>query len=216
MNLPGKLFIQLSGAPGSGKSTVGNLLAQAINGVVINHALIKACFLEHQMSFDESAKLAYGLDWRLAEDMIKQGRSVIIDSVCNYPEVLDRGTALAQQYGYDYKYVECRVDDVDLLDRRLQNRVSLRSQRTGVNRPPSDVIGARQVHDYRAVFKTWIENQSRPAGIAIIVDSTAKPNECVDYILKYIVSPAGGVKQGEASSLVGNGDSHLEVSSDHQ
>jgi predicted kinase len=191
---PRKLLIQMSGSPGSGKSTVAKLLAQSIDGVVINHDLIKSFFLENEMSFDQSAKLAYSLDWRLAEDMIKQGRSVIIDSVCNYPEVLDRGTALAQQYGYDYKYVECRVDNLDLLDRRLQNRVSLRSQRTGVNHPPPDVNGARQSQDYRAVFKRWIENPSHPAGIAIIVDSTGSPEECLDYILKQIVSPTGGVK----------------------
>ena len=81
----------MSGAPGSGKSTVANLLAKSIDGVVINHDLINSFSLENDISFDQSAKLTYRFDWVLAEDMIKQGRNVIIDSTCNYDEVLDPG-----------------------------------------------------------------------------------------------------------------------------
>lgn len=116
MHLPRKLLIQMSGAPGSGKSTVANLLAQSIGGVVVNHDLIKSFFLENDILFDQSAKMAYRFDWILAEDMIRQGRNVIIDSTCNYNEVLEQGIALARQYGYDYRCIECRVDDIDLLD----------------------------------------------------------------------------------------------------
>jgi predicted kinase len=181
----------MSGAPGSGKSTVANLLAQSIDGVVINHDLIKSFFLENDISFEQSAKLTYRFDWILAEDMIKQGRSVIIDSACNYNEVLDQGTALARQYGCEYRYIECRVDDVDLLDRRLHNRVPLRSQRTGVNFPPPDASDACHTEDYRTLFKRWIENPCRPAGDAIVVDSTGSPEECLEYILKQIVPSTG-------------------------
>lgn len=189
MHLPRKLLIQMSGAPGSGKSTVANLLAQSIDGVVINHDLIRSFFLENDNSFDQSAKLTYRFQWILAEDMIKQGRTVIIDSTCNYKETLDQGTALAQQYSYDYKYVECRVSDIALLEGRLRNRVSLRSQRTGVNSPPLDVSGDRHNEDYHALFKRWIENPCRPAGDAIFVNSTGSPEECLGYILKQIVPP---------------------------
>lgn len=87
-----KFLIQMSGAPGSGKSTLANLLAKSINGVVINHDLIKSFFLENDNDFEQAAKLAYRLDRVLAEDLMKQGRNVIIDSVCNYEEVLEAGT----------------------------------------------------------------------------------------------------------------------------
>jgi predicted kinase len=189
MHLPRKLLIQMSGVPGSGKSTIANLLAQSIDGVVINHDLIRSFFLENDNSFDQSAKLAYCFQWILAEDMIKQGRTVIIDSTCNYKETLDHGTALARQYSYDYRYVECRVDDVDLLEGRLCNRVSLRSQRKGVNSPPPDATDARHSEDYRVHFKRWIEKPYRPASDAIVVDSTSSPEKCLDHILKQIVSP---------------------------
>ena len=177
----------MAGAPGSGKSTVASLLAKSIDGVVINHDLIKAFFLENGLLFDQSAKLTYSLDWKLTEDMIRQGRSVIIDSTCNYDETLAQGTALAEQYGYDYRYVECRVKDIDLLDKRLRDRISLRSQRTGVTRPPPDAVDAGYHEDHHALFRGWIEHPCRPADDAIIVDSTCSPVECLDYILKHIL-----------------------------
>jgi predicted kinase len=181
----------MSGAPGSGKSTTAKLLAQSIDGVVIDHDIIRSTVLEHKISFDEAAKLAYDLSWALAENIIKQERSVIIDSPCNYKEVLDQGTALTQQYGYDYWYVECKVDDVNLLDERLRKRVPLRSQRTGVDRPPPDASGARHSKDPRALFKRWIKSPCRPDGNAIVVDSTGSPEKRRDYILERIRPPTG-------------------------
>ena len=176
----------MSGVPGSGKSTLGKLLAQSIDAVVIDHDLLRSFFLDNNNPFDQSAKQAYGLQWLLAEDLIKQGRSVIFDSTCNYQETLDRGSALAKKFDYDYKYVECRVNDVDLLDERLQTRVSLRSQRTGVNKPPADATEARHNEDYRVMFQKWIEKPVRPATGAILVDSTRGPEKCVVNVLEQI------------------------------
>lgn len=109
-----KLFIQMSGAPGSGKSTMARLLRSAIHGVVIDHDILRSAFLEASLPFDQATKYAYNLQWTLAQDMMKQGRSVIIDSTCNFPEVLDQGAEHAKQYGYKYWYVECKATDVDL------------------------------------------------------------------------------------------------------
>jgi predicted kinase len=210
MNLPRKLLIQMSGAPGAGKSTVAKLLGQSIDGVVIDYDLTKSFFLENGIDFNQSGKLAYRFNWVLAEEMIKQGRSVIIDSPCNFSEILDTGTALAGQYDYGYKYLECRVEDVDLLDRRLRNRVQHRSQRTGVNRPPADAsIVHRSEEEHRALFKRWIENPCRPASDTVVVDSTLSPEECRDYVLKQIVPPTGSDTgdRATAKSALANTDS---------
>ena len=179
-----KLFIQMSGAPGSGKSTLARLLAHSVDGVILNHDILRSTVLGHRIPFDEAAKLAYGLGWALAEEMIKQGRSVIIDSTCNYQEVVDRGSAMARQYGYDYWYVECKVDNINLLDERLCTRVPLRSQRRGVDSPPPDANGAVHTEDSRAVFNRWIKGPCRPVDNAISVDSTRRPEECRDYALR--------------------------------
>ncbi|KAL2060773.1 hypothetical protein VTL71DRAFT_9415 [Oculimacula yallundae] len=187
-----KLFIQMSGAPGSGKSTIARLLADSLDAIVINHDLIKSFFLENlpDSTFDQSAKLTYGLQWTLAEDWMKQTRPVIIDSICNYKETLDRGTLLAKQYGYEYKYIECKVDDIDVLDQRLRSRASVRSQRRGVADPALDATNANMSsEDYRAQYINWMDNPYRPAhsSIAILVDSSHEPHQCLEELLKVLI-----------------------------
>ncbi|EPS36072.1 hypothetical protein H072_10449 [Dactylellina haptotyla CBS 200.50] len=183
-----KLFIQMSGAPGSGKSTVASLLAKSLDCVIINHDRIKSFFLENNIPFREASKLVYSFDWVLAEDLLKQGRSVILDSTCNYDETLLQGTNLASRYNRKYIYIECRVNDIDLLDRRLAQRESLCSQRTGVNQSPDLNSGAdNSAEDSKALFIKWIESPCRPSDdSAIIVDATLPPADCLDYILERI------------------------------
>ncbi|KAH6856752.1 hypothetical protein B0I37DRAFT_368254 [Chaetomium sp. MPI-CAGE-AT-0009] len=186
-----KLLIQMSGAPGSGKSTMANLLRQPLGAVVIDHDIVKSTLLvDDNVSFNQAAKLAYNLGWALAGSMMRQEYNVILDSVCNYEETLAQGSKLAELYGFEYWYIECRVDDMDLLDERLRKRTPLRSQRTGVGRPPVDA-SASQVEggeDPRVLFRRFIENPCRPgegerAGI-VVVDSTESPEGRRDYILE--------------------------------
>jgi predicted kinase len=191
MDPPRKILIQMSGCPGSGKSTMADLLGQSINDVVIDHDLIRSFFLNNDISFEQAAKLAYRFQWVLAEDMIKRERNVIIDSTCNYDETLKQGIVLARKYGFNYGYVECRVHDIELLDRRLRNRISLRSQRTGVSLPPTDANDVRHNEDFQTLFKRWIEQPCRPDRDAIVVDSSTEPEQCLEYILKQIVPSTG-------------------------
>jgi predicted kinase len=188
MQSPRKILIQMSGAPGSGKSTLANLLAQSMNGIVVNHDLIKFFFLENGILFEQTAKLAHDFQWTLAKDMIKQGQAtIIVDSTCNYQATLDQGAALARLYNYEYAYVECKVDNIDLLETRLRSRVPMRSQRASVTSTPIDARKARPSEDYRILFKKWFDNPFRPASNAIIVDSsTNSPEECLEYTLKRI------------------------------
>jgi predicted kinase len=60
-----KLFVQISGAPGAGKSTVAGLLVPLIGAVVIDHDVIRSCHLDSDVPFEEAAKHAYRLQWTL-------------------------------------------------------------------------------------------------------------------------------------------------------
>lgn len=127
--------------------------------------------------------------------MLKQNKNVIIDSTCNYPNVLNRGIELAANYSAEYRYVECRVtvEDLEELERRIAGRMPLRSQRRGVMKPPPDASSAA-THDeegYRKLFKRWIEEPCRPESGCIVVDSRElSPEECAEIVLKDIGSLA--------------------------
>jgi predicted kinase len=101
-----KLFVQMSGAPGAGKSTVAGLLAPSVGAVVIDHDVIRSSLLDSNVTFEEAAKHAYRLQWTLADVLMRQGFSVVIDSTCNFPEVLERGSSCARAHGYAYWYVD--------------------------------------------------------------------------------------------------------------
>ncbi|KAK4068626.1 uncharacterized protein Triagg1_7274 [Trichoderma aggressivum f. europaeum] len=189
MPKPRNLFIQMSGAPGSGKSTIAAQLGRRINGVVIDHDVFRSSLIETGIPFEQAAKCAYRLQWAQAQHIIKQGLSVIVDSTCNYQDILDCGSALANQHYYTYWYIECRVQDIDLLDERLRTRDPMTSQRTGVDRPPAAAAESdHAAQDSRALFKKWIESPFRPKDNVLIVDSTRSPDILRDEILKQITS----------------------------
>lgn len=183
----------MSGVPGSGKSTIANLIAQSMDAVVVNHDLIRSFFLNHAINFDQAAKLAYDFQWTLAEDILKQGRSVIMDSTCNYQETLDAGMMLAKNHNVEYKYIQCKVHDLSLIDERLRNRVPLRSQRTGIQRGPPDADGSHSSQECIALFKRRMETPILPEDNTIVVDSTRSIEDCVSYITKQMAIPERGL-----------------------
>ena len=157
-------------------------------GVIIDHDVLRSSLIELAIiPFDQAAKQAYLLQWSLAQDIMKQGLNVIIDSTCNYQEVLDKGSQLATQHGYAYWYVECKVRDINLLDQRLRNREPMASQRAAVDCPPAAAQGVRVGEDYHALFARWIENPRRPKDHVIAVDSTGDPKILCDEILAKIL-----------------------------
>lgn len=100
--------------------------------------------------------------------------------------LVEKGQEVAKEHGCEYRFVECRVDDLDVLDARLKGRVAMRSQRTGIDVPPADaeVTG---IVDHREVLRRKMGTPVRPVGGGtIMVDSSRSTEECVREILKSI------------------------------
>lgn len=77
-------FVQMSGFPGSGKSTLSRQIAKRTGAVIIDHDIVKSSLLT---SFEEISiekklvgKVAYNMDWSLVEFHLSQGQNVVLDS----------------------------------------------------------------------------------------------------------------------------------------
>jgi predicted kinase len=176
------MLVQMSGAPGSGKSTIARALAHQRGLVVIDHDVVKNAQLGAGLPFAQAGKLSYAVLLDLAEDLLRQGHQVVIDSPCFYDELLEGGRAAAVRTGAAYRYIECVTDDLDVLDRRLRPRPRLKSQVAGVYQEPRDDSG-RPGAD---VFRDWIDNMKRPTSGYLRVDTTRPIAECVEAALAFL------------------------------
>jgi predicted kinase len=178
-----QVFIQMSGAPGSGKTTIANAIARCVDAVIIDHDITKSALLDADVPISIAGRASYEVLGALAEHLLKQGHSVIFDSPCFYEELLERGQRLAREAGAAYLYIECIVKDLDELDRRLRSRPSLRSQRVGVFSPPIDGTGEGVSGD--VVFADWIANMKRPEAGYLVLDTTRSLEVCIDEAMEY-------------------------------
>ena len=123
-------LLQMSGVPGSGKSTLANNISKFIDVVIINTDVIKSSILEscQGIDFKDAGKFTYNVAYAMAKDYLKQGKNVILDSPCLYEEGLNNGISIAKGCNAQYKYVECFLDDLDEIDKRLKQRNSYPSQ----------------------------------------------------------------------------------------
>jgi predicted kinase len=172
----------MSGAPGSGKSTIADALARQRGFVILDHDVVKNAQLAAGLPFAEAGRLSYSVLLAMAEDLLRQGHSVIIDSPCFYEALLHGGQAAADRTGAVYRYLECVTDDLDVLDHRLLTRRRVASQVTGVDQAPRD--GSDRPG--RDVFRDWIDNMKRPASGFFRLDTTRPIEKCIEEALAFL------------------------------
>lgn len=170
-------FVQMSGFPGSGKSTLSRQVAKRTGAVVIDHDIVKSALLHsiEEIPIDAkfAGKISYNIDWSLIEFHLSQGQNVIFDSPCLYQEMVDRGIGLSKKYNVKYKYVECCLNDFHEVNFRLLNRERLVSQ-------------IREVSSEEA-FNETIENSKKPTDYQWIVVDTGRPLESyINKVIHYI------------------------------
>ncbi|WP_339176029.1 AAA family ATPase [Solibacillus sp. FSL R5-0691] len=170
-------FIQMSGFPGSGKSTLSRQIAEKIGAVIVDHDIVKTALIT---SFEEIpiekklvGKIAYNVDWSLVEFHLSQGQNVVLDSPCLYQETVDRGIDLSKKYNATYKYVECYLNDFQEINNRLKSRNKMVSQINAVSSEET--------------FKRTLENSKKPDEGSYIVVNTSEPLESyIDQVIDFI------------------------------
>ncbi|MDQ1739400.1 MAG: hypothetical protein QOE53_1052 [Pseudonocardiales bacterium] len=178
-------LIQMSGAPGAGKSTIAAELSRRHGMVSIDYDIVKSVLLQEGSEFGNSGRTGYRVVTSLAESFLQQGHSVIIDSPCFYQELLATGESIARRQGAQYLYVECLIDDIDELDRRLSLRSPLRSQRSAVETPPVDARSEPALHG-RELFQAWIHGMRRPATDFLVLDTSRDVATCLHDVETFL------------------------------
>ncbi|MFI5692024.1 AAA family ATPase [Kribbella sp. NPDC051586] len=175
-----QFLLQMSGAPGSGKSTIARHVGSRYGAAVVDLDVIRSAVLDGGVPVEASGRVAYPVVYALTRSFLDQGLSVVIDSPCGYDEILETGRAMADERGAAYKYVESHTDDLTLLDQRLNSRIPLRSQRRAINLHAVDAGDTDT--DGEQLFQTWLQRTKRPADGYLQVDA-AKP---IDLIMTEI------------------------------
>ena len=133
----------------------------AHGAVAVDYDVVKSAILDAGFELAASATAAYEVMYAQARHVLAQGHPVVMDSPCFWPRILAEGMQIARQHNAPYKYIECQIHDLALLDERLRQRPRLRTHRLSVDRPPVD-LGDEPV-DGEAFFRGWIDRVVRPS-----------------------------------------------------
>lgn len=146
MNKP--YFIVTSGLPGSGKSTVAEGIARALNAAILSIDPIEAAMWTSGIQRDSTGVAAYQVAAALAAENLKQGHSIVVDAVNPVEEARSMWKDLADQLNLEVSFVECHCSDMDVHRERIEKRIR--------NIRGMSEITWDQVEDRRAEYQPWI------------------------------------------------------------
>jgi predicted kinase len=199
------LLVQMSGAPGTGKSTLARAIAPMLHAAVLDHDLIKATLVEHMplpaladapaidARPDQAAgRASYTLARRLAATLLDTGITAILDSPCFYTEQLEAGQQVAADHGAAYRYVECVTSDLDVIAVRLRTRTAYPTQYRDMDQVPA--TAGKTIAAGTAGWQEWIDGMKRPAdrSLYLRIDTSRPVGECAADILRFLQAATAG------------------------
>lgn len=128
-----QLLVVMVGLPGSGKSHWARWLGATTGAIVLDKDVVKSVMVvSGEVDWKQSEAMAYEVLYALADDLLGQGKSVVVDSPGYYRNLQGRYAFIAECAAASLKLIECCCDDSALRDRRLASRGPMPSQRTSV------------------------------------------------------------------------------------
>ena len=160
----------MAGLPGSGKSALARLIGKRTRAIVLDKDILKTAALDAGVAEDAAGPIAYEGFFSLADHLLGQGLSVVLDSPSFWEMIPAKGTAIAAQRMVPYYFIECICGDRDELARRLRERTRLRSN-------PGE----------EALDEPW--ETKAPAGAFLRIDTTQPIERCLELALDYLGQP---------------------------
>lgn len=99
-------LLQLAGVPGSGKSRLAAALAAERDAIVVNSDVVKSTLLDAGVGWSQACPAAYQVLFALADDLLAQGHSVILDSPSHYAFIPENGARVASAHDVPYHFLE--------------------------------------------------------------------------------------------------------------
>ena len=161
-------LLQMAGAPGSGKSALARVIGHRTGAVVIDKDVLKTAALAAGVDDDQQAGgVAYEAFFALADHLLGQGWSVILDSPSFYETTPTKGAAVASERRVHYFFIECVCPDREELARRLRERPRLASN------PGEEALDAGS-------------ETITPTGAYLRIDTTQPLERCLALALEYL------------------------------
>lgn len=123
-----QFLLQMAGSPGSGKSSLGRMIGRVTRAVVLDKDVLKSATLEAGATEELARRVAYDVFFSLADHLLGQGWSVVLDSPSFWETIPRRGSEIAEARLVPYFFIECICNDRDELQRRLESRERMHSQ----------------------------------------------------------------------------------------
>ncbi len=154
----------MADAPGSGKSALARLIGRTTGAVVIDKDVLKSAALEAGAL---AGGIAYEAFFALADHLLGQDKSVVLDSPSFWETIPAKGAAVAAARMVPYYFIECFCSDRDEMARRLRERPRLRSN------PGEEALGACPA--------TVV-----PSGAYLRIDTMQPIERCLELALDYL------------------------------